>query len=144
MPHAKFTSTSTCLQAASRPHEASSLWLACSSTFYPQSQIESKSQSTVQSMSPESRFYTYPSSRTSREACSCAACFLNSRRGAATIWERQLLIFVQHFRRCGDCSRVATNRERHLIEWIRYIFVVSQAIASAHPWVSIPIPGKRQ
>ena len=30
--------------------------------------------------------------------------------------------FVQHFRRCGDYSRVAaTNRERRLIERIRYI-----------------------
>ena len=28
--------------------------------------------------------------------------------------------FVQHFRRCGDYSRAATNRERRLIERIRY------------------------
>ena len=29
--------------------------------------------------------------------------------------------FVQHFRRCGDYSRAATNRERRLIERIRYV-----------------------
>ena len=43
----------------------------------------------------------------------------NSRRGAATIRERGDY-FVQHFRRCGDYSRAATNRERRLIERIRY------------------------
>ena len=29
--------------------------------------------------------------------------------------------FVHHFRRCGDYSRAATNRERRLIERIRYV-----------------------
>ena len=37
--------------------------------------------------------------------------------------------FVQHFRRCGDYSRAATNRERRLIERIRYSpFVCSYVI----------------
>ena len=47
-------------------------------------------------------FIVYLPSRTSREACPRAACFSNSRRGAATIRFESGDYFVHHFRRCGD------------------------------------------
>ena len=33
--------------------------------------------------------------------------------------------FISHFRRCGDYSRVVTNRERRLIEQIWYVLFYS-------------------
>ena len=37
-------------------------------------------------------------------------CFSNSRCGVATIQEQRLLNFIQHFRRCGEYSRAASDR----------------------------------
>ena len=71
--------------------------------------------------------------------------FVHMRIAAASIRKRRLFCsarpevqrqfessdyFVQHVRRCRDNSRVATNRERHLIEQIWYVTEACHTVTS--------------